>query len=151
MNIQPIKQASDNIEANLLVFSFLLNFVWEMWQVPFYQGLASADHLAAVKLCTQASAGDSLITIIAFWSASLIAKSRRWIFNIRRIPLLVYWAVGLIITIVMEWLATGTLDRWQYADSMPRLPFMGTGLLPLLQWIVLPPIILFFVRRQTKS
>jgi hypothetical protein len=31
---------------------------------------------------------------------------------------------------------------------MPRLPVIGTGLLPLLQWLVIPPLVLWFVRRQ---
>jgi hypothetical protein len=31
---------------------------------------------------------------------------------------------------------------------MPTLPVLGTGLLPLLQWIFLPPLIAWFVHRQ---
>ncbi len=57
-------------------------------------------------------------------------------------------AVGLVITIILEALATGPLERWSYTSSMPTLPVLGTGLLPLLQWILLPPLTLWFVRRQ---
>jgi hypothetical protein len=39
-------------------------------------------------------------------------------------------------------------NRWDYSDAMPRLPVMGTGLLPLLQWLAVPLLVLWFVRRQ---
>lgn len=32
-----------NPEVNILLFSFLFNFVWEMWQIPFYEGLKTLD------------------------------------------------------------------------------------------------------------
>ena len=51
-------------------------------------------------------------------------------------------------TVLMEWLATGSLNRWAYADSMPIVPFLGIGLLPALQWLLLPPLVVWFTRRQ---
>ena len=60
-------------------------------------------------------------------------------------------AVGLAITLVVEWLATRVLHRWAYAGAMPVvpvLPVLGVGVSPLLQWLVLPPLVLWFVRRQ---
>ena len=30
---------------------------------------------------------------------------------------------------------------------MPRLPILGTGLMPMIQWLVIPPLVLWFVRR----
>ncbi|WP_205527550.1 hypothetical protein [Halomonas sp. JS92-SW72] len=31
---------------------------------------------------------------------------------------------------------------------MPTLPLLGTGLAPLLQWLLLPPLIVWLARRQ---
>ncbi|MEQ9450962.1 MAG: hypothetical protein RJQ07_05205 [Pseudomonadales bacterium] len=146
-----LRRLSASPEANLLLFSFLVNFVWEMWQVPFYQGLSAMDHMSAVRICTQASIGDGVISLLAFWSAAAVVRSRRWYLSLTTISALIYWTVGIVITVVMEWLATGPLDRWQYAISMPRLPVVGTGMLPLLQWVLLPAVILFFVRRQVRG
>jgi len=39
-------------------------------------------------------------------------------------------------------------SRWAYSEAMPHLPVLGTGLLPLLQWLVIPPLVLWFIRRQ---
>ncbi len=41
-------------EFNVLVFSYLLNLAWEVWQVPFFQGMADQPHWEGVKACTQA-------------------------------------------------------------------------------------------------
>jgi hypothetical protein len=138
-----------NPEANFLLFSFLFNFVWEMWQMPFYVGLKTLDYMSVVHICTQASFGDGVISVLAYWSAVAIARSRNWIHAITITPVIVYLATGLGITIFMEWLATDILVRWQYAPNMPVLPMLGTGLLPILQWSILPLLILFVVRRQT--
>jgi len=37
--------------------------------------------------------------------------------------------------------------RWTYSDLMPLVPPFGTGLLPLLQWIVVPLLVLSLTRR----
>ena len=41
-------------------------------------------------------------------------------------------------------------EFWQvpFFAGMPRLPLLGTGMLPVLQWIVIPPLVLWFVKRQ---
>ena len=65
-----------------------------------------------------------------------------------RSDIAIFIGVGLVATIIFETLATGELGRWAYNDAMPMLPLLGTGLLPLLQWLALPPLVLWFVRRQ---
>jgi hypothetical protein len=138
-----------NPEANFLLFSFVFNFVWEMWQMPFYEGLKTLDYMSVVRICTQASLGDGVFSVLAYWSAVAIARSRNWIHASAVTPAIIYLATGLSITIFMEWLATEILVRWQYAPNMPVLPILGTGVLPILQWSILPLLILFVVRRQT--
>ena len=53
--------------------------------------------------------------------------------------------------IIVEALATGPLKRWTYDEAMPRLPILGIGLLPLLQWLLLPPLVVWIVRRQISG
>lgn len=40
---------------------------------------------------------------------------------------------------------------WHYSDLMPRLPFLGTGLSPVLQWLILPLFVVSLVHRQLRS
>jgi hypothetical protein len=135
-------------EVNVVIFSFLLNLAWEMWQVPFFLGMADAPHWQGVKACTQATAGDAGIALAAFWITAVAARNRHWMFAPRKSDLAAFIGTGLIATIVFEALATEVLGRWTYTEAMPRLPIIGTGLLPLLQWLVIPPLVLWFVRRQ---
>lgn len=135
-------------EVNIAIFAFLLNFVWEMWQVPFFQQIQTLPHWEGVLICTQATFGDVVIALIAFWSVAAIVRSRSWVQQPNAWQIAGFIGVGVSITIVLEALATKVLGRWQYGDLMPTLPILGTGLLPVLQWVFLPLLILWFVRRQ---
>jgi hypothetical protein len=138
-------------EIHVMLFSFLLNFVWEMLQVPFFDGMATMPHWQGVKECTVATAGDILISLVCFWIVAGSVRSRNWIQAPSRRQIDLFVASGLVITIGFEFLATRTLDRWEYSETMPTLPVFGTGLVPLLQWIVLPLLLVWFVRRQLKG
>lgn len=134
-------------ELNVAIFGFLLNFVWEMWQIPFYEDMPGKPHLLAVWQCTRATFGDVVIMLVAFWVVAAIIRSRRWIVAPNWRQVVGFVIVGVLITVGMEEISL-QLDRWAYADLMPTLPLVGTGLLPLAQWILLPPLVVWFVRRQ---
>ncbi len=135
-------------ELNVAIFAFLLNYPWEFLQVPFFAGMASAPHWDAVQFCTGATLGDAGIALISFWAVAAVAGSRAWILEPSAPHVLGFIAVGVGITVVAEWIATEVLHRWAYAERMPTLPVLGTGILPLLQWIVVPPLVVWFVRRH---
>ena len=46
--------------------------------------------------------------------------------------------LGVGYTIYSEWMNVNVRGNWAYAPAMPTLPGIGTGLFPLLQWIVVP-------------
>lgn len=138
-------------EFNVFVFAFLLNLPWELWQIPFFRGMADQPHWIGVKACTLATAGDSVIALAAFWVAAVVAGIRRWILEPRKSEIVIFMGTGIVATIFMEALATVALDRWAYSGNMPRLPILGTGLLPLLQWMTIPLLVIWFVRRQIGS
>ena len=55
---------------------------------------------------------------------------------------------GAAYTIYSEWLNTGVRMAWTYSEWMPVVPGLGTGLTPLLQWLLLPPLGLWLCRRR---
>jgi len=55
-------------------------------------------------------------------------------------------ASGLFLTIIFEYVNVYVLHRWSYRSDIPT--FMGIGVLPLLQWLVLPPIVFSLTRRH---
>jgi hypothetical protein len=144
----PASSLLENREANVALFAFLLNFPWEFWQVPFHEEIPDARHWDAVLACTQATFGDALIAVVAFWIVAAGARSRDWIMNPTARSVTGFVAVGVAITVILEWISTRLLDRWSYSELMPTIPLLGTGLVPVLQWILLPPLIVWFVRRQ---
>jgi hypothetical protein len=143
-----LSNLSGTPEFNILVFSFLLNLAWEYWQVPFFRGMADQPHWLGVKACALATLGDAGIALAAFWVTAIFAKARSWILQPRKADIVVFVGVGILVTLVFETLATGVLARWSYNDAMPRLPILGTGLLLAIQWLIIPPIVIRFVRRQ---
>ena len=143
-----VRRVTDLPEFNVALFGFLLNYPWEFLQVPLFKGMATAPHWSAVRFCTRATLGDALIAVFAYWVVSAVIRRRRWITDPRWPQVAAFVGVGLLVTLLFERLATGPLDRWQYADAMPIIPLLGIGLAPLLQWLVLPPLLLWFVRRQ---
>lgn len=135
-------------EVHVAFFGFLLNYPWEMLQTPFFAGMTEMRHWDAVRECSWAALGDAGLLVAAFWLTAAMERSRGWMRHPRPQSVAVFMAAGLIATVVVEWLATNQWDRWQYADRMPTLPGLGTGLAPVLQWLVLPPLLIWVVRRQ---
>ncbi|MFU8777905.1 MAG: hypothetical protein ACNA7M_09585 [Roseovarius sp.] len=135
-------------ELPVALFSFLLHFVWEFVQVPAFAGLAGMSHWAAIKLCMSATVGDVGFALTAFWIASLTARGRGWILRPPRLPVAIFLAVGIALTVGFEYYHTTISLRWAYSAVMPLVPPFGTGLSPLLQWLVIPPLVIWLTRRH---
>lgn len=132
--------------ATLWVISFLLHLAWEMWQVPFFEGMANAPHIGAVWICTKATFGDATLALTAYLLAAWSVGSIGWVKQLSVKPVVLYLVTGLLITVLFEYLATEVWGRWRYNELMPRLPLLGTGLLPLAQWFILPLVVLYFAK-----
>ncbi len=50
-----------------------------------------------------------------------------------------------MITVAFELLATGPLNQWEYGELMPTI---GVGDAPVANWLILPLLQLWFVKRQ---
>lgn len=135
-------------EITISISGLLLNFIWEIWQAPLFQGMDELTHFEVTLHCTLAALGDVSILLAAFWIIALTARSRRWIIHPRAIQAIGFIAIGIAITVVIEAIATHVLNRWQYAAVMPTLPILGTGITPILQWLIIPPIIVSMMRRR---
>nr|WP_278002728.1 hypothetical protein [Nodosilinea sp. LEGE 06152] len=135
-------------EFNVAIFSFLLSFFWEIQQMWFYHIPAGYSHFDIVRNCTLATVGDVVVMLISFWIVAVLSKSRQWLRHPNPNQISVFILVGVVITVVIEALATGLLSRWTYAESMPTIPILGTGLVPLSMWFIVPPLTIRFARRQ---
>ncbi|OUS06334.1 hypothetical protein A9Q96_09840 [Rhodobacterales bacterium 52_120_T64] len=138
-------------EFNIAIFSFLLNFVWELMQAPFFLSLDDVSHWDGILICLKATLGDVLIALSAFWVTSYLSKNRQWIYFASGLQITVFLFVGISITVVLEIYNTQFAKNWSYSDRMPLVPPFDIGLAPLLQWLLVPMLVLWFVRRQSMG
>ncbi|MEO7940240.1 MAG: hypothetical protein ABIR55_16545 [Burkholderiaceae bacterium] len=141
-------------ELALAGFALLLNFPWEIIQSPLFEGMASMPHRDAVQYCTRAAFGDAGIVLIAYWTVAVVSgRGRGWLQQSGRIPIAIFVIIGVLISIAIEVLATSGrwLEGWSYSADMPILWGVNVGLVPILQWIVLPPATVLLARRQLRS
>ena len=59
---------------------------------------------------------------------------------------LLFLSIGFGYTVLSEWYNTNVSKAWEYTSSMPTL--FGIGVTPLLQWLILPPIVALMIRRR---
>lgn len=113
------------------------NLAWEVAQMPLYTlwRTGSTGEVAfAVLHCTL---GDVLIAGSSLLGALVLLGSPDW--PRRRFAAVAIAAIvfGLAYTVYSEHLNLAR-GAWAYTEAMPRLPWLGTGLAPLAQWLVVP-------------
>ena len=127
------------------------NLIWEIAHLPLYTLWESPDlgeKIFAVLHCTL---GDVMIALTTLLIALLLFGHPDWPARHWAPVALVTIALGIAYTVFSEWLNISIRQSWAYRDLMPVLPPLGTGLSPLLQWLVLPWLCLWSVRRSTLS
>jgi hypothetical protein len=124
-----------------LVATLVLHLVWEVVQLPLYT--IWSDPLPvqafAVAHCT---VGDVMIAGLSLLIAITIVGIPSWPHAGARPVWLLTVLLGLAYTIYSEWMNVNVRGSWAYAPSMPTLPILGTGLAPLMQWLVVPTLAL---------
>jgi len=91
--------------------------------------------------CLRASLGDGGMVLGIYAVGALVFRRLDWFRRPGIAGYAVMLTLGVILAAAFE-LAALRSERWAYTSWMPRLPMMaGLGLLPMLQMMILPPII----------
>lgn len=132
-------------EVRLAAWGFALNAVWEAVQSPLYADFGRrVGYLVWTRLhCT---AGDVLILLATFWGTALLFRTRSWASTKGFPAAAVFILAGVVYTVWSEIHNTRATRTWAYAPEMPRI--YGVGLAPLLQWLVIPPALVWLLRKQ---
>ena len=124
--------------------AFALNLAWEIAHVRLYTLWAEADGLTVVWSLLHCSLGDVLIALALFALAGLALRRADW-------PPSRPWAGGAMVVIGAmaytawsEWYNVYRAGSWGYSASMPLI--FGIGLWPLLQWLILPLVLVIAYR-----
>jgi len=126
--------------ARYVPFLAVGNLIWEALQLPFYTLWREDDPRAQLFAIVHCTAGDVMIGTASLLTAVMLFGRHDWPRAAHGPVLGMAMVAGLAYTVFSEWLNTMVTMGWQYADSMLRLPPFGTGIAPLLQWIVIPPV-----------
>lgn len=82
-----------------------------------------------------------MLVCLIYALGCLVFRRRNWLMpgHGLRIPFLL--AAGLVVGVAVEWIGARLLQRWVYAPSMPLVPGLELGLVPLVQMILLPTVV----------
>ena len=142
-----MKRLTSIPELNIAFFAFLLNFVWEVLQTPFFVDI-STEITTIIWYRFHCTLGDVMISLAGFWFVALILRSRSWFLNPTKKKLLLFVAFGVSYTIFSEIKNVSLNKLWGYSNLMPIIPGIEVGVIPLIQWIIVPLLLVFIVRRQ---
>ncbi len=124
--------------------AFVLNLAWEIAQVRLYTLWAEADRLTVAWSLLHCSIGDVLIALALFALTGMALRRADW-------PASHPWTGGAMVvggalayTAWSEWYNVYRAGSWGYSASMPLI--FGIGLSPLLQWLILPPVLVVAYR-----
>ena len=140
--------------AALFVTAFVLNWSWEMIQVPAYATMAEFSLFERLRIVTVASFADAAITLGIYGLGALLTRQARWAMKGKRKHYLVFGLLGAAAATIIELRAIAS-GYWAYADLMPVIPVLGVGLWPFLQLTLLVPaalwIAVWWSRRSYNS
>jgi hypothetical protein len=133
-------------ETNLFLFAFLLNFVYEVWQAPYYEFYNSPSLAAKINDLTHCSFGDGVIILFSSWVVSVLMRSRDWVLHPTLKLTVLFTSIGLLYTLAIETYRVNISHV--YGVTVLAVPILGMSSLALIQWLVLPPFILYLARRH---
>ncbi len=144
MSLAAVKSAFSergrSVFLRYLAVTAVANLVWETVQIPLYTiwRTGSPGEIAfAIVHCT---AGDVLITGAALLLALLLAGRSAWPRSRDLRVISAATMLGIAYTVFSEWLNVSVRGSWTYDAMMPVVPPLGTGLTPLLQWVIIPAL-----------
>ena len=123
-----------------LVTTLAGHFVWEVAQLPLYAIWNSGSPREIAFAVIHCTAGDLIIATLALVLALVCFGGVSWPHDRFKGVMAATLVNGVSYTFYSEWLNTAVRKEWAYSEMMPTLPPLGTGLSPLLQWLVVPLI-----------
>ena len=114
-------------------------FVWEMLQMPAFT--ATGSWLTRTAICALATLGDGVM-LLGLWALGVaIYRESRWFVPARLGRYAGLGIAAVVMQVIVEWVAVDRLGLWSYASAQPRVPLIGTGIVPILQAMIVPPFV----------
>lgn len=133
-------------QAGLWAFlAFVLHLVWEVAHVRLYTIWAAADGMSIASALLHCTLGDVVIALAAFALAGVVLWRADWPTSRPCLGCLIVVIGAMAFTVWSEWTNVYRAGNWAYTASMPTI--FGIGLSPLLQWLIIPPVMVVTYRK----
>jgi len=126
-----------------------LNPVWGNAHMPLYKNIdEDSSTLSRFVRALYDSFMDAVLVLLLYLVPALdFQVSFAWFFQSGFIqPSCMLGSLGGVVATLVEWKALKT-GRWQYTDKMPIVPFVGAGLSPFVQLMILPSLVALITYR----
>ncbi len=132
----------------LFAVAVAMNYPWELAQAPLFAG---HENFAAIWWhCFVASLGDGVLVLLIYAVGWLAARRQNWFERPGARGYALMLVSGLTIAVAVEWVGVHVLQRWTYLPAMPLLPVIDIGIVPIVQMLVLPPLIFRIVAARAS-
>jgi hypothetical protein len=132
-----------NYAPEILVFgmALLLNLVWEFLHAPLFV-FKEQSSWSTLTACLLFCAGvDAMMMVFVYWFVALIRQDRSWFLRGRSVDGVLFALTALTLAFVSEYTAVYYRDLWRYSERMLLIPLVRIGTTPILQWLILPTVI----------
>ena len=136
VNLQTFMQ----LLINITVWSFILHFAWEMLQMPLFFNMSLSWQ--STLFCTLASVVDTIMVLLIYCGFATLLNDSWWMIKPSPYLLVILVLVGGAGAVLAELLHI-KLGTWSYSSEMPIMPALKVGLVPVLQFMLLPGVIYF--------
>lgn len=132
----------------VFVVAVALNYLWELGQRSLYEGMT--DDPWVWWHCFVASLGDGVLVCLIYVLGCFVFRRRDWFVTEQRLRIPFLLMAGFVVGVAVEWIGARLLQRWVYEPSMPLLPGLELGLVPVVQMTVLPMAVFLIVAAALK-
>jgi hypothetical protein len=133
-------------ELQLIMFGMPLELLWEVAQFPLYTVWHEGDWGYILYGLVHCTLGDLLILLVANWMVALLNRNRYWYRSNILVNGFLFTLLGLGYTIYSEIVNVSIKGNWDYTEHMPIIPVIEIGGMPFMQWVLIPPVLLWLMR-----
>jgi len=138
-------------EIRLLVLALPLELLWEIAQFPLYTVWHDGTWSYILYGLAHCTLGDLMILLVGYWLVALLNRDRDWYLNTVLPNGFLFVMLGGVYTVYSEIANVRITGTWGYTDLMPIVPVVDIGAMPLLQWVLIPPVLLWLMRMLALS
>lgn len=128
----------------------VLHSLWEIAQLPLYTLWNETDRMRIAGYVAHCVAGDVLIATLTFLIVAAALRRLDWPQARPWLGGALLLGLGLGYTVFSEQYNVYRAGAWRYTGQMPlvQMPLLGgIGLAPLLQWLIVPVLMVVLARR----